>query len=59
MTLFITTERIGVNEAERISLEFSCIPHTIFQIDVGINMEVEICEDDDQCNVYNRGKNIK
>lgn len=44
MSRFSETERIGVNEAERIFLKFGWIPRTIFQTDVGIDMEVEICE---------------
>lgn len=42
---YSSTERFGVNEVERIFLNFGWIPRTIFQTDVGIDMEVEICED--------------
>lgn len=46
MTRFTPTERIGVNVIENIFLEeFEWIPRHIFQSDVGIDMEVEICED--------------
>jgi hypothetical protein len=47
MTRFTKTERIGVNEVERIFLKSGWIPRTISQTDVGIDMEVEICEDGD------------
>lgn len=45
MNRFSETERIGVNEVERIFLnEFKWIPRKIFESDVGLDMEVEICE---------------
>jgi hypothetical protein len=43
---FSTTERIGVNYVERVFLkDFGWIPRLIFQSDLGIDMEVEICKD--------------
>lgn len=46
MTQFSNTERIGVNKIESIILsDFNWIPRTILQSDVGIDMEVEIVED--------------
>lgn len=45
MTQFSNTERIGVNKIESIILsDFKWIPRTILQSDVGIDMEVEIVE---------------
>lgn len=42
---FSPTERLGVNQVEKIFLENFCwIPRHIYQSDVGIDMEVEICE---------------
>lgn len=46
MDRFSSTERIGVNKVEKIFLEdFSWIPRHVLQSDVGIDMEVEMCND--------------
>ena len=45
MPRFNNTERLGVNEVEKIFLSFGWIPRLILQTDVGIDMEVEICDD--------------
>ena len=39
-----STERLGVVEVEKLFLQFNWIPRTVFQTDVGIDMTVEICE---------------
>jgi len=44
MTHYSSTERLGVNEVEKLFLEFNWIPRTISQTDVGLDMLVEICE---------------
>lgn len=46
MNRFSPTERLGVNKVEEIFLkEFGWIPRHIFQSDMGIDMEIEICHD--------------
>jgi hypothetical protein len=44
MNRFTNTERLGVNVVEKIFLSHNWIPRLILQTDVGIDMEVEICE---------------
>lgn len=44
MNRYSETERLGVNAVEKIFLKLGWIPRQIFQSDVGIDMEVEICE---------------
>src|SRR5688572_19415085 len=44
---FSATERIGVNEVHRIFLDWGWIPRDLLQSDMGIDMEVEICDDGD------------
>lgn len=45
MNRFTPTERLGVNQVEKIFLDdFGWIPRQVFQSDVGIDMEVEICD---------------
>lgn len=45
MNRFKTTERLGINQVENIFLnEFQWIPRNVLQSDVGIDMEVEICD---------------
>jgi len=44
MNRFTKTERLGINQVEKIFLDdFGWIPRQVFQSDVGIDMEVEIC----------------
>lgn len=45
MDRFSPTERIGISYIEQIFLEFKWIPRLILQSDVGIDMEVEICNE--------------
>lgn len=47
MNRFTNTERLGVNEVEKVFLLHKWIPRLILQTDVGIDMEVEICENDE------------
>ncbi|MBV6628297.1 MAG: DUF4365 domain-containing protein [Rivularia sp. (in: Bacteria)] len=44
MTRYSPTDRLGVNEVERIFLELGWIPRHILQTDVGIDMTVEVCQ---------------
>jgi len=44
MNRFNSTERTGVNLVEKLFLSFDWIPRIVLQTDVGIDMEVEICE---------------
>ena len=45
MKRYSSTERLGVNEVERIFLKLGWIPRKILETDVGLDMEVEVCED--------------
>ncbi|OXE98090.1 uncharacterized protein DUF4365 [Flavobacterium araucananum] len=47
MKRYKNTERLGVNAVEKIFLDYGWIPRDILQTDVGIDMEVEICENDE------------
>lgn len=47
MKRFNNTDRKGVNAVEKIILDANWIPRSVFQTDVGIDMEVEVCEDEE------------
>lgn len=53
MNRFINTERVGLNEVEKIFLSHKWIARLILQTDVGIDMEVEICENDEPTAPFN------
>ncbi len=44
MTRYNPIDRLGVNEVEKIFLEFGWIPRHILQTDIGIDMIVEVCQ---------------